>query len=82
VSVNPIAATYQTVKGTATITIARRLFTLSGVVTDGTSGGVLPNIRIDVSDGENAGKSTLSDGAGTYAIGAWSIPTLTHPSSR
>jgi uncharacterized protein YjdB len=65
-----ITATYQNVSGTARVAIVRPLFALNGTVTDGTSGGVLPNIRVEVTDGENAGRFDLTSGAGTYAIAA------------
>ena len=43
-------------------------FTVSGTVTDGTSGGILPNIVIRITDGVNSGKSANTGGAGTYSI--------------
>ena len=36
-------------------------FTVNGSLTDGTSGGVLPNIGIQITDGANAGKSATTD---------------------
>jgi Carboxypeptidase regulatory-like domain/Fibronectin type III domain len=44
-------------------------FTLNGTVTDGTSGAVLPNSVVQVSEGLNAGKSATADSTGTYTIG-------------
>ena len=41
---------------------------MNGAVTDGTSGGILPNIVLQVTDGANAGKSATTDATGTYAI--------------
>ncbi len=52
-------------------------YTLSGTVTDGTSGGILPNITIAVADGPNAGKSTRSDGGGAYTLSGLSAGTFT-----
>jgi hypothetical protein len=60
-----IIATYQTVSGTSHITIAGSAasaptaFTLSGAVTDGTSGGALPGIAI-----AGANTSTTTDSTG------------------
>jgi hypothetical protein len=44
-------------------------FTLNGTVTDGTSGAMLPNSLVQVTEGVNAGKSATTDSTGTYAIG-------------
>jgi len=74
-----IAATYQNVRGGVRITIERpaaRTFTLSGTVTDGFSAGVLPNITVQIDDGENAGKSARTDAAGAYAIPALSAGVM------
>jgi hypothetical protein len=43
-------------------------FTLNGTVTDGTSGAMLPNSLVQVTEGVNAGKSATTDSTGTYAI--------------
>jgi hypothetical protein len=43
--------------------------TVHGTVTDGTSGGVLPNVVVQITDGVNAGKSTRTGGTGDYNIG-------------
>ena len=64
-----ITATYQNITGKAHLTLTRSTYTLSGTSTDGTSGGVLPNINVTLQDGGTAGKSTKTDGAGTYSIG-------------
>ena len=63
-----ITAVYGVVSGKAHIAIARTTYTLSGSVTDDTSHGILPNIRLQVVDGADAGKSTLTDGNGNYTI--------------
>jgi len=52
-------------------------FTISGVVTDGTSGGVLPNIAVQILDGVNAGKAARTDGTGAYAMSDVTAGTLT-----
>lgn len=43
-------------------------FTLSGTVTDGTSGGVLPNIYMQITAGANSGAVTRTDSTGAYAL--------------
>ncbi len=50
--------------------LTRLTFTISGTVTDATSGGVLPNILIKITGGTslNFGKSATTDGAGKYTI--------------
>jgi Carboxypeptidase regulatory-like domain/Bacterial Ig-like domain (group 2) len=66
-----IAATYQTVVGRIHVTIARAValtFTITGTVTDGTSGGILPNINIQITDSAGNSKSTLTGATGTYSI--------------
>jgi hypothetical protein len=66
-----IAATYQTVVGRLHVTITRAVaptFTINGTVTDGTSGGILPNINIQITDSGGNSKSTLTGATGTYAI--------------
>jgi hypothetical protein len=63
-----ITATYQAVAGRSRITIAVRTFTLSGNITDGTSGGILPNINIAITSGPHTGASTKSDATGAYTL--------------
>jgi Carboxypeptidase regulatory-like domain/Protein of unknown function (DUF3761) len=43
-------------------------FAVTGTVTDGTSGGVLPGISIQIVDGINAGTSTKTDTGGSYSL--------------
>jgi hypothetical protein len=50
---------------------------LSGLVTDGTSGGVLPNIRVQIMDGAQAGRSTSSDATGRFSMADLSPGTVT-----
>jgi hypothetical protein len=66
-----ITATYQGVAGRLHVTIRKAevpTFTLSGTVTDRTSGGVLPNINIQATDSGGNSKSTLTGSSGTYSI--------------
>ena len=56
-------------------------FTVSGTVTDGTSGGVLPNIVIRITDGVNSGKSANTGSAGTYSIPGVVPGTMTFSAS-
>jgi hypothetical protein len=68
VGIADITATYQGTRGTSHVTVDRAMYTVSGHVTDGTSGGVLPNISIQTIDSDNTVRSTRTDGAGDYAI--------------
>jgi hypothetical protein len=68
VGIADITATYQGTSGTSHVAVDRAMYTVSGHVTDGTSGGVLPNISIQTVDSDNTVRSTRTDGAGDYAI--------------
>jgi len=74
-----ITATYQAMTGqaTASVTKAATQFTLSGTITDGTSGGVLPNIAVQITDGPNAGRSGQTDATGAYSIDGVAPGTMT-----
>jgi hypothetical protein len=75
VGIVDITATYKGTSGTSHVAVGRAMYTISGHVTDGTSGGVLPNINIQTVDSENTVRSTRTDGAGDYAIGgSWPGP--------
>ena len=63
-----ITATFQSVAGRLRVTVAVRTFTLSGHVTDGTSGGILPNINIAITAGPHTGASARTDAGGDYAL--------------
>jgi len=63
-----ITATYQSVAGRSRVTISVRTFTLTGHVTDGTSGGILPNINIAITAGPRTGASTRTDASGDYTL--------------
>jgi Carboxypeptidase regulatory-like domain/Bacterial Ig-like domain (group 2)/Putative binding domain, N-terminal len=63
-----ITATYQSVAGRARITIAQSTFAIRGVVTDATSGGILPNIDLQITAGPNTGLATKTDSAGAYTL--------------
>ena len=52
-------------------------FTVNGIVTDGTSGGILPGIRVSITSGTNAGKSSTTDSSGNYAFTGVSAGTMT-----
>ena len=64
---------------TATASIAHITYTLSGLVTDGTSGpsGRMPGVVVQVLDGVNAGLSAVTDGTGNYTISGISAGSLT-----
>jgi hypothetical protein len=51
--------------------------TLTGTLTDGTSHGILPDITIQIVSGANAGRSTITDGGGNYAMSGLSAGTFT-----
>src|SRR5262249_22152646 len=75
-----ITATYQNVSGSARINIVRPapvVFEVAGEVRDATSGGVLPNIVVQVVDGENAGKSARTAANGTYSLSALTPGSMT-----
>jgi hypothetical protein len=75
-----ITATYANVSGLLHITIIRSApvtVALSGTVTDGFSGGILPNIVVQIADGPNSGKSTKTGPAGTYSISGIEPGTFT-----
>jgi hypothetical protein len=66
-----IVATYQGVTGRSHVTITRAAvstYTISGTVTDGTSGGILPNINISATDAGGNTRSTLTASSGTYTL--------------
>jgi len=63
-----ITATYQSVAGRARITIGQSTFAIRGVVTDATSGGILPNIDLQITAGPNTGLATKTDSAGAYTL--------------
>lgn len=66
-----ITATYQNVSGTAHVTVNREpppAYTISGMVTDAQSHGVLPDVRIASFDGAANQKLTTTDSSGNYSI--------------
>jgi carboxypeptidase family protein/Big-like domain-containing protein len=74
-----ISATYQNVTGRARVTTVRPVvptYTISGAVTDGTSGGILPNIDIQATDSAGKTLSTKTGSAGTYTIGGLAAGTV------
>jgi hypothetical protein len=52
-------------------------FALTGHLTDGTSGGALPNITVQITSGTNAGKSAVTDSSGNYVMSSLSAGTFT-----
>ena len=75
-----ITATYQNVNGSVRLTVPQPvvlIYTLSGTVTDGTSGGILPGIRLSITTGTNAGLSTTTDSTGKYSISGISAGSMT-----
>jgi hypothetical protein len=62
-----ITATYQNGSGIAHISVTRLTFTVSGTVTDGTSGGVLPNVNVQAA-APNGTLTTTTNGSGTYSV--------------
>src|SRR5579864_5844586 len=63
-----ITATYQAVAGRTRITVVQATFAITGVLTDATSGGILPNINLQVTSGPSTGLSTKTDASGAYAL--------------
>jgi hypothetical protein len=77
-----ITAIYQSVSGRVHISVASAAtatFTVSGTVSDGTSGGVLPNITVQTTDSGGTSKSATSSAAGAFSIAglAPGVATLT-----
>lgn len=64
-----ISATYEGVRATRGVTVvARAQVTVSGRVTDGMTGGALPNITVAILDGVNQARATTTDDRGQYAL--------------
>lgn len=77
-----ITATCQGIVGRGAMTVALKsvapsTFTLSGVVTDAYSRGMLPNISIQIDGGANTGMSAKTDATGRYVIAGVSPGTIT-----
>jgi hypothetical protein len=74
-----ITATYQAIAGKTHVVILKpgiSVYVVSGTITDGTSGGILPNISVQIVDGANAGASTKTSGTGTYSLTGISAGTF------
>jgi carboxypeptidase family protein len=67
-SVSTVSTSQSTTSTSTTSVPGATTFTVSGTVTDGTSGGILPNIVIRITDGVNSGKTANTGSAGTYSI--------------
>ena len=74
-----IVATYHSVSGRSHVIISApaKPLAVSGTVTDGTSGGILPNIRIQVMDGPSAGQAVNTGATGTYTLTGLAAGTFT-----
>jgi len=75
-----VTATYQSASGTTHLAVSPPViptYAISGLVTDGTSGGVLPNINVQVSSGPSAGASAKSDSGGRYTVAGVRAGTMT-----
>jgi hypothetical protein len=67
-----VTATYQSLAGTSHVGIIRpapSTFSIGGLVTDGTSGGVLPNIYVQATDSAGKTDATRTGLGGMYSIG-------------
>ena len=62
-----VSAAYNGSSASLHIKLAPRTFTLSGVVSDASTGGPI-EAEVEVIDGDNAGKTARSDGSGHYAL--------------
>jgi len=62
-----IRATYQTVNGSANLTVTASVFSVCGTVR-ATNNTPINGARIEILDGANAGKAVDSDAAGAYCI--------------
>jgi hypothetical protein len=72
-----ITATYQGTSASAHLTIAPPTFTVSGFVTDGTSGGILPKIDVQIVDSVSNVKLARTDNTGFYSIAGVAAGALT-----
>jgi hypothetical protein len=63
-----ITATYQAVAGRMRVTVTAATFSISGNVTDATSGGILPNINMQITSGPSTGLATKTDASGAYTL--------------
>ena len=75
-----ITATYQTISGKARVTVVRPTpgtFTISGTLRDGTSGGILPNVLVQVTDNTGTTRAARSDASAGYAISGVSSGPVT-----
>jgi hypothetical protein len=61
---------------TIALQIVARARTIEGLVTDGTTGGILPNVLVSAVDGARFVKSTRTDGSGRYALSDVSLDAL------
>jgi ribosomal protein S28E/S33 len=66
-----IRATYRTVTGTTRVTVARVVarYALDGIVTDEGNRRGVENVRVEIVDGPDAGRSTQTNSAGGYRLG-------------
>ncbi len=65
---NPTLAPTPTPTPSPTPTSTPTTFTLSGLLTDGTSGGILPNINVLIMNGANQGQEMKTDSTGHYSF--------------
>src|SRR5207245_1527870 len=75
-----ITATFPAINGSTHLAVSQPVpvfYTISGRVTDGTSGGILPNINIQISTGVNAGRSAKTDSTGQYVLSGITAGTMT-----
>ena len=77
-----IRATYQSVTGSSRITVVLLRFTLSGVVREEGSNGPIPDARVEITDGQNAGRNVTTPGDGSYSITELLAENLTVRTSR
>lgn len=67
-----ITATYQNMSGRLHLTVTSgvvRTFAIAGTVTDGTTGGGLPNVTVQAAHSHGEAMSTRTSGSGSYAFG-------------
>jgi hypothetical protein len=74
-----ITAIFQGVQGARAVSVNAptvvATFILNGLLTDGTSGGILPNIDVQIISGPNQGQTTKTDATGHYSIGGLAAGT-------
>ena len=63
-----IRATYQSVSGSASITVVQATFSLCGTIRDDSNNAPVSGVRVEILNGANAGKSATADASGAFCL--------------